>query len=766
MEQMQFTRAQLDKVFPLWAILSNDLTVVDASQSFRELTGCGETSSFSSLFFTNHYQTNPLAKDDFETLSNTPKILFTAGKACRIQVLDIGDEYFVTAVIVPQDAPRLSSDEKDAQPILQMERATETAEQKDTSKQTYVQAYGNNFEVGLQDVIDNLNEAVCLINENCKIQYCNSSFATFFSTKWNAEYFCDKDIFQILNDLRDTLVNADAVIEKLSGAINTRSVLEQFIVETTSKKYCSMRLTAIKKEHRHTGFIWTLSDVSYSIAYEQELLEQKNYYQKILNVVPADFVLLDKEGKFVFVNKSAFKNEDVRNWVIGRTNMEYGKYRNIPDDVVQKREKLVQNAINKMPGTTIDEYPKPDGSTEYVLRKIHPYVNEAGEVEFIIVYGIDITEQEENFKLAALQEKRITNLLEIINDGVFRADANGAVNLWNQSFSQIFGLPANIQNTSSCNIYNLIPAEYHSQLNVHINALLAGGSHQNGSFSLTSANGTKRFFEYVLTSADNEENGAITGSITDVTEIANKDANYKELIAKEKKLNKDKSNFIKISSHELRTPLTIIQTNAEILEMQLTNNTLAGSNISGKVIDRIGKEIIHMTDILNQLLVVSQIHDNNLESVLGTYNFKHFITSIVNNLYAPSSDGRMLQLELSDDIATFRFDKNLMRLAIINLLNNAFKFSAGSEQPPIMRVCNNEENISIEVEDFGIGIPELELLVFQSTFARGSNAGTIQGIGLGLMIIDYVVAKHNGTIKYSSIVNKGTKFTIHLPKNK
>jgi signal transduction histidine kinase len=70
-----------------------------------------------------------------------------------------------------------------------------------------------------------------------------------------------------------------------------------------------------------------------------------------------------------------------------------------------------------------------------------------------------------------------------------------------------------------------------------------------------------------------------------------------------------------------------------------------------------------------------------------------------------------------------------------------------------------------EVEDFGIGIPEEDQKKLFSSFFRASNTGVIHGSGLGLMVVDYVVKKHNGTISFSSIQNEGSTFKISLQAN-
>jgi signal transduction histidine kinase len=282
----------------------------------------------------------------------------------------------------------------------------------------------------------------------------------------------------------------------------------------------------------------------------------------------------------------------------------------------------------------------------------------------------------------------------------------------------------------------------------------------------TTISGKDVYLDFTIASSVSNIGGPYVGRISDITEVVKKEEYLTKIIAKEKELNNSKSQFIRITSHELRTPLAIIQANTEILEMFLSGSLGVNSKLKPEVMmGRIMKEVRLMTEILNELMMISRIEAGKMEFAPDNVDVLTFVQDIKNDLYNPHTDGRVLSVHCATENAIIaNIDKKLMRHAIVNLINNAFKYSTG-RNPPQISLKKIDNMLIFEVEDFGIGIPEEDQKKLFSSFFRASNTGVIHGSGLGLMVVDYVVKKHNGTISFSSIQNEGSTFKISLQAN-
>jgi signal transduction histidine kinase len=110
-------------------------------------------------------------------------------------------------------------------------------------------------------------------------------------------------------------------------------------------------------------------------------------------------------------------------------------------------------------------------------------------------------------------------------------------------------------------------------------------------------------------------------------------------------------------------------------------------------------------------------------------------------------------------------DRNLMEYSIFNLLNNAFKYSEESGDI-ILNLTAKSSEVTIEIIDFGIGIPEEDQHKLFNTFFRAKNTNGIPGTGLGLYIVKTFTEKNSGKIQLESLLGKGTKVRLIFPAQK
>ncbi|HZY79608.1 MAG TPA: ATP-binding protein [Cyclobacteriaceae bacterium] len=227
-------------------------------------------------------------------------------------------------------------------------------------------------------------------------------------------------------------------------------------------------------------------------------------------------------------------------------------------------------------------------------------------------------------------------------------------------------------------------------------------------------------------------------------------------LATEIELNKLKSNFVTLASHEFRTPLTTILSSASLLE-----NYTSGENQSkaSRHISRIKSSVNSLTTILDEFLSLTKIEEGRMEPHVERFDLKQYLEGCIANLQNFAKSGQtILYAHGGDDEA--ETDPVFVGNIINNLVSNAIKYSP--ENSMIYVSSHVNDTIHLSVQDNGIGIPDEDQKHLFERFYRASNAGTVQGTGLGLHIMKHYVDMLNGTVKIKSEVGKGTSVEVTL----
>ncbi|WP_129409893.1 sensor histidine kinase [Marinitoga lauensis] len=232
-------------------------------------------------------------------------------------------------------------------------------------------------------------------------------------------------------------------------------------------------------------------------------------------------------------------------------------------------------------------------------------------------------------------------------------------------------------------------------------------------------------------------------------------------ITKEKELDLMRREFLTIMSHELKTPLTVIHGYSETLLM--SNEKLSPQAL--RFLNIIEDESSRLTRLINDLLDISRLERKDYEYQFKEVNLSNLLKKMymIFNSLTKEMDIN-IGLEIEEDLTIIGDEDRLMQ-AIYNILDNAVKFThikdSGKKEIQIRLYSENDEVI-LEVEDTGIGIPERERNKIFNLFYRVDKSRTRQvpGTGLGLYIVKQILEKHRAYIEVDSEENQGTLVKI------
>lgn len=239
------------------------------------------------------------------------------------------------------------------------------------------------------------------------------------------------------------------------------------------------------------------------------------------------------------------------------------------------------------------------------------------------------------------------------------------------------------------------------------------------------------------------------------------EAKVKQALAKEKELSELKTRFISIASHEFRTPLATMYSSTELLELFYKNES---SEKFLAQIDRIRTNIHHLTEIMDDVLVISRADAGRIKFEPSTLGLESFMSGILEDTKVLISKNHRLNYQFKVEDEQITIDEKLFKIVLMNLISNAIKYSPDGGTVGL-EVTKSKSAITFKISDEGIGIPDKDQKHLFEPFHRAENVGSIHGTGLGLTIVKKYVELHDGTIKVKSKAGKGTTFSITIPKN-
>lgn len=231
-------------------------------------------------------------------------------------------------------------------------------------------------------------------------------------------------------------------------------------------------------------------------------------------------------------------------------------------------------------------------------------------------------------------------------------------------------------------------------------------------------------------------------------------------VTEEKRVEAIKRDFVANVSHELRTPLASIKGYAETL----LDGAMDDKSTLKKFITIIDRHANRMTAIIDDLLTLSMIESHQMQLKLEAVDIKGLINSVLQGFEKNARDkGLKLILNMRDDLPPVTADRVRLEQVIVNLVDNAIKYT---NQGEVKIIARKEDNtMRIDVEDTGIGIPEKDIPRIFERFYRVDKGRSreLGGTGLGLAIVKHIIQAHKGLIWIKSISGKGTTFSLSLP---
>jgi len=221
-----------------------------------------------------------------------------------------------------------------------------------------------------------------------------------------------------------------------------------------------------------------------------------------------------------------------------------------------------------------------------------------------------------------------------------------------------------------------------------------------------------------------------------------------------------KNDLVALISQELRNPLTGIRGYSQMLIGERAGPL---TDTQRKMVTAIDLCAYRLHTIIEDILVLSSIDSSIFGLMVRPADLQGIIERIRERIGGTlDATGVVLVVDLAPELPSLCVDSRQIERALINIVENAIKFSAQGGTVTLSAAQYDEE-VRVSVRDEGIGIPSDEQHQLFNRFFRASTANELEGTGLGLAVVKAIVERHGGSVRVVSDRNQGTVVTVSLP---
>ena len=506
---------------------------------------------------------------------------------------------------------------------------------------------------------------------------------------------------------------------------------------------------------------------------EQQLQTQRQFFERILNNVYVDIVVLDNQYRFLYVNPGAIPDEATREWLIGKTDEEYFIHRKKPLTIPERRKKMYDTARDERRVIEwVERSVDVKGNIKHILRKIYPVFDNKGGLDIIIGYSMNITE------MISVQEELKTT--KDTFESAFHDSGIGMALLspdgrWldaNRVMCEMAGYPK--EELMQIHLRDITHPEERRANKELVRKMLNG---EIPNFTLERRYISKQgkivhvLFTLTLVWGNDDEPKFFIGQAVDITkmkelELGNIRKNAELEAAKLHLVNKvsQLEELSYIIAHNLRGPAANIKLLTDAL-LAKSDSDSAESKLSGAFTVEEGLTFIQdaSTTLMNSLASLMKIAEVKLNKnvPVNECNIETLVNDVTTQLQSSIFE-KQGKVNLSLEVPIVTYPKAYLESILYNFISNALKYAQPGVAPDItISTRRDGDRVQLAVRDNGLGIDLVrhgdKMFKLNQVFHAGHDSK-----GFGLYLTKTQVESLGGNISVKSKEGEGSEFVVTL----
>jgi PAS domain S-box-containing protein len=406
----------------------------------------------------------------------------------------IGDEIKIFELDFDQKTFEIKKVQTQHEILLYFHDITERDTIKKKSKLAYAQ---------LEAIVNASRGSIILLDTERNVLFYNDKARKEFRKYFGMELEINAPLPDFFND--NFTYSIETAITTVLGGKHKLSYDADYDDENNKKLWFNVLVYPISTENEDVnGVCISMLNITATKNAELETQKIKHFYETVLNNHPADIAVFDNAHRYLFLNPNAIKDENLRSWMIGKTDYDYTQYRKIDPAIADKRRELFSQVVNRQEKISfVDEHIN-KGITRYIYRNYYPII-ENNEVKFVIGYALDVSELKQSEQRVRQSELRLKGLFENNPLALILVTPDLLISEMNVATRNVWGI-----NSIGSSVVDFIDEPQRIAFTEFLNASFQLDFNETTSFACEVALETKKlFFDFTASLVISDENSKV-----------------------------------------------------------------------------------------------------------------------------------------------------------------------------------------------------------------------------------------------------------------